>query len=325
MDMASKLPVFNRSLLKLVPLKSRKHLFFIDDVLPLKLSSQTHTTFSTIADRIRKAKRANASVILMMGAHVIRAGVQRYLIDLMEQGCLNCIAMNGAGVIHDFELALIGATTESVAHYIKAGQFGFWEETAQINDIVKEAWEKKLGLGEAVGKSIEEERLPHRDISILAAGYRLNIPITVHVSVGSDIVHQFPNCNGAAYGATSYTDFLRFAKVMESLEKGVVMNFGSAVMAPEVYLKALSMVRNTARQKQMSIRNFTTLVCDLVKLPANIHREASREDAAYYFRPWKTMLVRTTADGGESYYIRGRHHETVPRLWSEVMTMKRNS
>jgi hypothetical protein len=319
---ASKSSTFDRSLLKLAPLKSRKHLFFIDEILPLGPSPKTDESFAVVADRIQKAKRANASVILMMGAHVIRSGVQRYLIDLMEQGYLNCIAMNGAGAIHDFELALIGATTESVAHYIKTGQFGFWKETAQINDIVHTAWKNKLGLGEAVGQSIEENDFPHRRISILAAGYRLNIPITVHVSIGSDIVHQFPNCDGAAYGAASYTDFLRFAKVMESLEKGVVMNFGSAVTAPEVYLKALSMVRNAAGQKQMSIRNFTTLVCDLVELPMDIHKEASREDAAYYFRPWKTMLVRTTADGGESYYVRGRHHETIPLLWSEVMAAK---
>jgi len=316
--MASKPPIFDRSQLEFAPLKSREHLFSIDNILPLKRSSQTNKAFAVIADRIQKAKKANASVILMMGAHVIRSGVQRYLIDLMQQGYLSCIAMNGAGLIHDFELALIGATTESVARYIKTGQFGFWQETAQINDIVHTAWKDQLGLGEAVGKRIEEEKLPYRNISILAAGYRLSIPITVHVGIGSDIVHQHPNCNGAAYGATSYTDFLRFAKVMETLEKGVVMNFGSAVTAPEVYLKTLSMVRNTARQRQMNIRNFTTLVCDLVDLPANIHKEASREEFAYYFRPWKSMLVRTTANGGESYYVRGMHRETIPQLWSEI-------
>jgi hypothetical protein len=251
--------------------------------------------------------------------------MQRYLIDLMEKGYISCIAMNGAGVIHDFEFALIGATTESVTDYIREGYFGFWQETARINDIVSAAAKEKIGLGESVGRVIEEEEFSHRDISILAAGYRLNIPITVHVGIGCDIVHQYPNCDGAAYGATSYTDFLRFANVMESLEGGVVMNFGSAVMAPEVYLKALSMVRNAARQKGNKICHFTTLVCDLAELPKNYRTEASRTDPAYYFRPWKTMLVRTVVDGGESYYVQGDHSETVPQLWSAVALQGENN
>jgi hypothetical protein len=255
----------------------------------------------------------------MMGAHVIRSGVQRYIIDLMEKGYLNCVAMNGAGVIHDFEFSLVGATTESVADYIQEGRFGFWKETARINDIVSEAKEKKKGLGEAVGQVIEEERFPYGDASILAAGYRLGIPVTVHTGMGYDIVHQFPNCDGAAYGATSYTDFLIFAKVMQYLEGGVVMNFGSAVMAPEVYLKALSMVRNAARQSGKKVSRFSTLVCDLVKLPDDIHSEAPCTDAAYYFRPWKTMLIRTVANGGESFYVCGPHVQTVPQLWKATV------
>ncbi|MFH1673091.1 MAG: hypothetical protein ABIF87_06670 [Pseudomonadota bacterium] len=316
---------FDRSRLELAPLAKRKHNLGLSDILSLKPHASVSPTFHTIASKIHAAVTRNASVILMMGAHVLRSGVQRYLIDLMEKGYISCIAMNGAGVIHDFEFALIGATTESVADYIREGYFGFWQETARINEIVSAAARERIGLGESVGKVIEGEEFPYRDISILAAGYRLNVPITVHVGIGCDIVHQYPNCDGAAYGATSYTDFLRFANVMESLEGGVVMNFGSAVMAPEVYLKALSMVRNAARQRGDQICHFTTLVCDLAELPENYQTEASCGDPGYYFRPWKTMLVRTVADGGESYYVRGRHTETVPQLWSAMALQGENN
>ncbi|MFZ5453720.1 MAG: hypothetical protein ACOZF2_17840 [Thermodesulfobacteriota bacterium] len=274
-----------------------------------------------MATRIVAAKTAKAAVVLIMGAHVLRSGVQRYLIDLMEQGYLSLIAMSGAGVIHDFEFALMGATTESVAHYLQEGQFGLWQETGRINDIVTAAAQDRLGLGEAVGRVIAEEPFPHQEISVLAAGYRLGIPITVHVGIGYDIVHEHPNCNGAAYGATSYTDFLRFTKVLENLQGGVAMNFGSAVMAPEVFLKSLAMVRNVAHQHGRQITKFTTLVCDLKKLPESYRYEASREDPYYYFRPWKTMLVRTVAGGGESFYVQGRHAATIPQLWTALKSI----
>jgi hypothetical protein len=320
--MSKKFPEFNRSRLDVAPLSKRRHDLKLSDILPLEATPLVKRVFRTMASRISEAIAKKSAVILMMGAHVIRSGVQRYLIDLMEKGYLTCIAMNGAGVIHDFEFALIGATTESVPHYICQGQFGLWKETGLINDIVSTAAKDGIGLGEAVGRFIEEEKLPNRDISILAAGYRFGIPITVHVGIGYDIVHELPNCDGAAYGATSYTDFLRFTKAMESLEEGVVMNFGSSVMAPEVYLKALAMVRNIARQEGRQIAKFTTLVCDLIRLPSNYRVEASRESPLYYFRPWKTMLVRTVADGGEGYYVRGSHAQTIPQLWTAIILSK---
>jgi hypothetical protein len=309
---------FNRSRLETASLSVRRHNLTLSDVLTLERSPFTGGSLQTVALKSIAAKNRGAAIVLMMGAHVLRSGVQRYLIDLMEKGYISCIAVNGAGAIHDFEFALIGATTESVAHYIKDGHFGLWQETGRINDIVSDAAKSGMGLGEAVGRVIEEERFPHREISVFAAGYRLGIPVTVHVGIGYDIVHEFPNCDGAAYGATSYTDFLRFAKILESLEGGVVMNFGSAVMAPEIFLKALSMVRNVARQEGRQICHFTTLVCDLLDLPDNYHKEPSKDNPYYYFRPWKTMLVRTVADGGESFYVKGRHAETVPALWTAI-------
>jgi hypothetical protein len=256
----------------------------------------------------------------MLGGHVLRSGVQNYLIDLMERGYISCLAVNGAVLIHDFELALIGKTTESVAKYIKEGHFGLWQETGRINDIINEAYRKdtKVGLGESIGQVIYEGDFPNKEISIFAAAYRLGIPLTVHVGIGYDIIHEHPNCDGAATGALSYNDFLKFAAVVQNLENGMVMNFGSAVMAPEVFLKALSMARNVAHQKNQKINNFTTVVCDLRQLPGNYRQEPDKSEQDYYFRPWKTMLVRTTADGGKSYYIKGRHAETIPALWSVI-------
>ncbi len=319
----NKTKIFDRNRLEVAPLSRRKHNLKVSDILPLEPASYVQQTFQKVALKMVTAKTHNSALVFMMGAHVIRAGVQRYIIDLMEQGYINCISMNGAGVIHDFEYALIGATTESVAQYIREGQFGLWHETGRINNIVSAAAKEKLGLGEAVGRVIEEDRLPHRDISILATGYRLGIPVTVHVGIGYDIVFELPNCDGAAYGATSYTDFLRFTNVLNRLKGGVMMNFGSSVMAPEIFLKALAMVRNVAQQEDRKISRFTTLVCDLVKLPANyLSEEASHDSALYYFRPWKTMLIRTVADGGESHYVQGNHTETVPQLWTALSSFR---
>lgn len=309
---------FNREQLNIKPLEERTHDLDISAIRVLEKIEKPYPSITKVANRIQKAKTSGSAVILMMGGHVIRSGVQRYIIDMMEKGYLSCIAMNGAGMIHDFEFALIGATTESVATYIQEGQFGLWKETGRINDIINDAYRHNLGMGEAIGKAIAEGEFPYKDISILAAGYRLQIPITVHVGIGYDIIHEHPNCNGAATGATSYKDFLRFAKIVENLEGGVVMNFGSAVMAPEIFLKALSMARNIAHQENRVIKHFTTLVCDLHPLPQNFNQEPSKGDPSYYFRPWKTMLVRTVADGGESFYVQGRHSETIPALWSSI-------
>jgi len=316
-------PIFDTSRLNLLPLAEREHDLDLSVILPLEPRDHVNERLAAVAERIVEAQKHGSAVVLLVGAHVLRSGVQRYLIDLMEGGYISCIATNGGCAIHDFEFALIGQTTESVARYIKEGQFGLWKETSRINEIVSAAAKDKVGLGEVVGRVIEEERFPHRDISLLAAGYRLGIPMTIHVGIGYDIVHEHPNFDGAAYGATSYTDFLRFTKVLESLEGGVVMNFGSGVMAPEVYLKALAMVRNVAHQAGRQISKFTTLVCDLADLPANYHEEPSCGNPLYYFRPWKTMLVRTVADGGESFYVKGPHVQTVPELWTAIKRAER--
>src|SRR5690349_2772472 len=255
----------------------------------------------------------------MMGAHLLRAGVNKHIIDLLERGNLTHVAMNGAGIIHDYELARIGATTESVARYIRTGEFGLWRETGELNDWIREAAACELGLGENIGRRIAESGFPHRRLSVLAAAWRASVPVTVHPGIGYDILHEHPNCDGAALGEAGYRDFLIFAANVERLEGGVLLSFGSAVMAPEVYLKALAMARNVARQERREIRRFATAVFDLVPIQGDIHKELPKTDPGYYFRPQKTMLVRTVADGGESFYFCGDHRATVPALRRAIL------
>jgi phosphoheptose isomerase len=311
-------PRFDRSRLRLRPLAERRHDLTLTAIRPLVPVSGAEPGLCATAAAIREARRHNAAVLLTAGAHLLRAGVQRYLIDLMERGLVSGIALNGGGMIHDFELALVGATTESVADYVANGQFGLWEETGRINDIAADAARNGQGLGEALGAAIAGGAFPHKNVSILAAGFRLGVPVTIHVGVGHDIVHEHPNCDGAAYGQTSYADFLTFAALVEQLEGGVVMNFGSAVMGPEVFLKALAMARNVAAQDARAIARFTTLVADLRDLPRGAATALDRGRADYYYRPLKTMLVRSVAGGGASHYVQGDHAVTFPRLWTAI-------
>lgn len=319
-------PTFDRSQLKIKPLGERINDLSVQVVKALDAPVPPFHSpeLEAVAQAIINAHRAGAPVIMLMGAHVIRKGNANYIIDLMERKIITHIGMNGAGVIHDYELAKIGATTESVAHYIKEGEFGLWKETGEINDIVFRAYQEGLGLGEAVGRAIEEQEFPYRKSSIFAAGYRLHVPVTVHVAIGQDILHEHPNMNGAAYGDTSYRDFLIFTQSITGLQHGVFLNYGTQVMGPEVYLKALSMARNVAHPKGQKINDFTTAVFDLVDLGDDIHEEAQRNTARYYFRPYKTILVRTVQDGGTSHYIRGNHEETFPNLYHLILNKLEN-
>lgn len=313
-------PIFDRSRLNLKPLGERDHDMTLADVLPLDAPVPPFydSALEQVAHGVARAYEAGCQVILIMGAHVIKRGLSRFVIDLMDRGIVTHVGMNGGASIHDFELALIGASTESVARYIREGQFGLWKETGRINDAIAAGARDGLGLGEAVGRMIEEEGFPHRDVSILAAGYRLQVPMTVHLGIGYDIIHEHPNCDGAALGSTSYRDFLILAHSISQLQGGVFLNYGTAVMGPEVYLKGLAMARNVAHQEGQRIDTFTTAVFDLLDLGPNYHHEAPKSDPLYYYRPYKTILVRTVQDGGESYYIRGDHRETLPNLHREV-------
>lgn len=314
--------LFDRKKLNLKNLNEREHDLNLEIMLELEddIPEFKHQGIEILSDRIIEAKRNGASVIMMMGAHVIRSGVSIFLIELMKRGLINHFALNGACAIHDFEFALIGATTENVAKYISEGQFGLWTETGMINEAAKSGAKEGIGFGEALGKMIESNNFPHKNISLLAAGYRLGVPVTVHVGIGCDIIHEHPNCDGAAIGETSYTDFLIYAGTISNLEGGVFMNFGSAVTGPEVYLKCLSMARNVAHQHNKKITNFTAAVFDLLPLEEKDPNETfSKTDPYYYFRPWKTIMVRTIADGGESLYIRGFHRATVSNLAKKLL------
>jgi hypothetical protein len=318
-------PQFDRSHLHLKPLDERVHDLDLSVLRALDDRSDfVHAAIPKLARAMVEAKHRGRAVILSMGAHVLRCGNARLIIDLMRRGILSHIAMNGAGAIHDFEFALIGHTTESVERYIQTGQFGLWNETGRINDAVCTGHRRNMGMGEAIGRMIAEEAFPHRDISVLAAGLEWQVPVTVHVGVGYDIIHQHPNCDGAALGATSYRDFLCFTHAVAQLEGGVFLNIGTAVMGPEVYLKALSMARNVAHQRGESIKHFTTGVFDIIPLADDTEGEAPKTDPRYYYRPWKTVLVRTVKDGGVGHYVCGSHDETIPALYHAVLHAEEN-
>lgn len=319
----SRYELFDRSRIELRPLEERGHDLRAELCRPLAAPAEPyrHPEFGQLVDEIVAARRRGAPVVMMIGGHPIKLGLSRFLIDLMEQGLVTHLATNGAGLIHDFELALVGGTSEDVPKWIRRGQFGLWRETARINDVIREAAARGEGLGEALGRTIETERFPQRALSLAAAGWRCGVPVTSHVSVGSDIIHSHANCDGAALGAASYTDFLIFVASVARLEGGVFLNVGSAVTGPEVYLKALSMARNVARQQGQSIADFATAVFDLVELPPTFREGPPGKDhPQYYYRPWKTILVRTVADGGRSYYFQGDHARTLPTLWRDVVT-----
>jgi hypothetical protein len=313
------LPQFDRSRLLIKPLAERKHDLSISSMLPLEelppeLPEKAMQDIQELGRRLAQARDRGSAVLVLMGGHVIRAGVARQLIDLIERGLITHIGMNGAGPIHDFELAKIGATCESVARYIRSGEFGLWRETGEMNDIVREGAAKGMGLGESLGHAIEHGDFPHKETSLLAAAVRLGRPVTVHIGIGYDIIHEHPNFDPAAFGTASYRDFLSVCHTIDKLEGGVFLCMGSAVMGPEVYLKALSMARNVAHQEGRKIVNFSTAAFDLIQIDGEWDKEASKSNPQYYYRPWKTILVRTVADGGESFYVCGDHRQTVPHL-----------
>jgi len=313
---------FDRKQIQLADIDARGHDMVVPalDSLDAQFDRYENPEFAELVQQIATARRNDRPVIVMIGGHPIKLGLSRYLIDLIERGLITHVATNGAGIIHDFELALLGGTSENVPKWIKVGQFGLWKESGRLNEIISDAARRGEGLGEAVGRTIEEEPFDHHAISIAAAGWRCGVPVTCHVSIGSDIIHAHANCDGAALGAASMTDFLIFTQAVSQLEGGVFLNIGSAVTGPEVYLKSLSMVRNVARQNNEQICNFTTAVFDLVSLPPD-YREGppSKDHAQYYYRPWKTILVRTVADGGRSYFFSGDHRKTIPTLWSDLV------
>jgi hypothetical protein len=242
----------------------------------------------------------NRTVIFGMGAHVIKVGLNPTIIDLMERGIITGVAMNGAGIIHDAELAMIGRTSEDVAAALGDGSFGMAQETCEFLSLaVKNVKDSKIGLGEAVGRAIIDRQLPMLDHSILAAGVRLGIPVTVHVAIGTDIIHMHPGFDPKKTGAASHHDFRRFASMVATLEKGVYLNVGSAVILPEIFLKATTLVRNLG----YILDEFTTVNLDFIK----------------HYRPLTNVIARPTARGGKGISIVGHHELLLPLIAAGVI------
>jgi hypothetical protein len=242
----------------------------------------------------------------MIGGHVVKTGVSTLLIDLMERRIITHIAMNGSGAIHDYEIARFGATSEDVARGLTDGTFGMAEETGRgMNEAFVEGMRNGWGMGEAVARALEQLPLAHPEMSILLAARRLGIPCTVHAALGAEIIHQHPAANGAAIGDTSHRDFRRLAAALPALhDGGFVLNLGSAVIMPEVFLKALTIARNLNPPKPL---NFTT--CDM--------------DMLRHYRPRVNVVIRPTIAGGKGYEITGHHEIMVPLLaWAVVDQME---
>ena len=261
-----------------------------------------------IVDKIIDAYQNKKTVLLMIGAHVIKCGLNPILIEWMNKGIISALAGNGACAIHDFEIAMWGKTSEDVAKNIENGTFGMVKETGNtINKAVIEGAKNDLGFGESVGKKLIENNAPYNSYSLLATSYKKNMPMTIHVAIGTDIVHQHPTADGAAIGKTSYQDFRRFTSVVSTLgEGGVVLNFGSAVIMPEVFLKALTVVRNLGYE----VKNFIT---------ANF-------DMNQHYRPTVNVVKRPVLSGGKGYAITGHHEIMIPLLSAGIFAQmyKRN-
>jgi len=256
--------------------------------------------FKAVVSAVADAKRNDRPVILGMGAHVIKVGLSPIVIDLMERGIISLVAMNGAGIVHDFEMAYQGKTSEDVDAEIGSGMFGMAEETpAFLNRAVNDGAAKGLGIGASVGKAISEAAPKYQEKSILAAAWRLKTPATVHVALGTDIIHMHPSADGAATGEGSMRDFKAFCGAVASLEGGVYINLGSSVLLPEVFLKAVTLARNLGRP----LEKITTVNMDFIQ----------------GYRPNANVVRRPVGRGGKGYSLTGHHEIMFPLLAAAVL------
>lgn len=247
-----------------------------------------------------RAVRRRRTVLWGLGAHVIKVGLAPVVVDLLERGCVSGVLMNGAGCVHDLELALMGRTSEDVAPALDDGSFGMARETAQaLNGAIAAGARQGLGMGAAVGRAILHGRYPHKRRSILATAARLDVPVTVHAAIGTDIHHMHPDADGAALGATSYRDFETLTGLVATLEGGVFLNVGSAVILPEVFLKALALDRNLG----FRVRRLTTVDLDFIR----------------HYRPAVNVVERPTRLGGRGISLVGHHEILVPLLAAGVV------
>jgi hypothetical protein len=273
----------------------RKFLETLPDLLAVK-------SLREVVKAIARAHRQSKTIIVGLGAHPTKVGLNPILVDLMDRGIINALAMNGAVIIHDFELAYLGQTSEEVEAEIDSGRFGMAEETGRmLNEAIVMGAKEGRGIGEAVGRYIQLHRrlFPYHRTSLLATGVRLGIPTTVHVAMGTDIIHMHPSADGAAIGAGSLLDFRKLAAIVAGMDGGVYINLGSAVVLPEVFLKTITLGRNLGH----SLADITTVNMDF--LP--------------HYRPYTNVVKRPTQKGGRGYSLIGHHEIMFPLLAAAVL------
>jgi hypothetical protein len=248
---------------------------------------------------IVQARKNKRPVMLGMGAHAIKVGLNPVIIDLMEREIVTSLSINGAGIIHDFELAFIGQTSEDVDKEILSGAFGMAEETGSMLNQAIQSADKEEGIGAAIGRMIQKGNFPYKDMSLLAAGHRLGVPVTVHVAIGTDIIHMHPSFDGGATGAAAQRDFKTFCSLVANLENGVYINLGSAVLLPEIFLKAVTLCRNVG----VPLQHFTTVNMDFIQ----------------HYRPNTNVVRRPTQGGGKGFAITGHHEIMFPLLAAAII------
>jgi hypothetical protein len=315
--MSQRFPPLDFANIRTIPLATRENKVAVGDLAgPVRAGMSVAELLSGLPDQLAGADlrsfvdavansvRNGGPVIAMIGGHVIKVGLAPILIQLMEQGVISALAMNGSASIHDFELAYVGGTSEDVAETLETGEFGMSEETGRLmNEAVAD--DASGGMGSALGAMIHGERFQHRDISVLAAAHRLGIPATVHVAIGTDIIHQHPSADGARIGEATYADFRRFASVVAQLDGGVVLNIGSAVIMPEVFLKALTVARNLGHE-----------ATDFI---------AADFDMTLHYRPGANVVQRPTSRGGRGYRFTGRHEIMIPLVAASLLDALANA
>lgn len=306
--------MININKIKTYSVKTRKSKIRQEDFAQAPVRKMSFLSFYNSLPNILKAKDIRAvvsavvgarkkkkAVIFMAGAHVIKCGLGPVVIELIKKRIITCIALNGAGIIHDFEIALQGKTSEDVADNLKDGRFGMGKETADfLNNAIKEGVREGLGLGEAVARKISAVKLPHKDLSLLYQAYKNKIPVYVFVAIGTDIIHQHSSFDAALTGEGSLRDFRSLVGNIRELDNGgVVLNFGSAVILPEVFLKALNLARNLGYK----VKDFTTANFDMI----------------HHYRAAQNVVSRPTQAGGNGYYIIGHHEIMLPLLAQAII------
>jgi hypothetical protein len=251
--------------------------------------------FPDLVERLAQARENGKPLLVGLGAHVIKVGLNPLLIDLMERKIITGLALNGAGIVHDTEIAMVGRTSEDVDQVLGLGEFGAARETGEeINRAINQGAQNHQGLGEALGDYLLARDFPHNNVSLLASARRLGVPVTVHVAIGTDIVHIHPSADGAAIGQTSHQDFKLFCAEVAELEGGAYLNLGSAVLLPEVFLKALTVARNLGHR----VTQFTTANFDFIR----------------HYRTMTNVVNRPVAGGGRGFNIIGHHEIMIPLL-----------